>query len=97
VAERNAGGYALLRARISARVLLDLVDNDQNVSIEPPPSIELEGMELLDIDNPGLPGSLERVAVGPPGGRHRRRGHPRAASDPAGTRRPGASFRALRR
>jgi Subtilase family len=36
------------------------------LSIDTPPSIELEDMELLDIDNPRLPGSLERVAAGPP-------------------------------
>ena len=59
--------YALFRARITGRVLLDLVDNHPHVlSIDTPPSIELEGMELLDIDNPRLPGSLERIAVGPP-------------------------------
>ena len=59
--------YALFRARITGRVLLDLVDNHPHVlSIDTPPSLELEGMELLDIDNPRLPGSLERVAAGPP-------------------------------
>ena len=59
--------YALFRARITGRVLLDLVDNHPHVlSIDTPPAIELEGMELLDIDNPRLPGSLERVAAGRP-------------------------------
>jgi hypothetical protein len=59
--------YALFRARMTGRVLSDLVDNHPHVlSIDTPPSIELEGMELLDIDNPRLPGSLERVAAGPP-------------------------------
>lgn len=59
--------YALFRAWIAGRVLLDLVDNHPHVlSIDTPPSIELEGMELLDIDNPRLPGSLEQVAAGPP-------------------------------
>lgn len=59
--------YALYRARITGRVLLDLVDNHPHVlSIDMPPSIELEGMELLDIANPRLPGSVERIAAGPP-------------------------------
>jgi hypothetical protein len=59
--------YALFRARIAGRVLLDLVDNHPHVlSVDKPPAIELEGMELLDIDNPRLPGSLDRIAAGPP-------------------------------
>ncbi|HBY62923.1 MAG TPA: hypothetical protein DEH78_24130, partial [Solibacterales bacterium] len=57
----------LYRTRITGTVLLDLVDNHPHVlSIDTPPSIELEGMELLDIDNPRLPGSLDQVAAGPP-------------------------------
>jgi hypothetical protein len=59
--------YALFRARITGRVLLDLVDNHPHVlSIDTPPSIELEGMELLQIDNLQLPASLQRIAEGPP-------------------------------
>ncbi len=59
--------YALYRARLSGRVLMDLLDNHPHVlSIDVPPSIESEGMELLDIDNPGLPRSLARVSAGPP-------------------------------
>lgn len=59
--------YALIRARITGRVLLDLVDNHPHVlSIDAPPSIELEGMELLNIDNPRLPDSLQAIATGPP-------------------------------
>jgi hypothetical protein len=59
--------YALFRARITGRVLLDLVDNHPHVlSIDTPPSVELEGMELLEIDLLRLPGSLDRIAAGPP-------------------------------
>jgi len=59
--------YALYRSRVSGRVLTDLLDNHPHVlSIDAPPALEIEGMELLDMDNPDLPGSLERVSVGSP-------------------------------
>jgi len=80
--------YALYRARITGRVLLDLVDNHPHVlSVDRPPAIELEGMELLDIDNPRLPGSLERIGRRTAGRRHRRRGRSGATAHSGGTQR----------
>lgn len=74
---REAGGllvgsiaeedYALFRARISGRVVLDLLDNHPFVLlIDLPPTIEREGLALLDIDEPQLP-ELE-LSPGPPVG-----------------------------
>lgn len=47
--------YTLFRARITGRVLLDLLDNHPYVLlIDLPPVIERDGLALLDIDEPAL-------------------------------------------